>query len=80
MACDCPKNANQNFNSNAYETTKDSKNTETPPKTISTTTPPSTKLTRAQQIWALEEAMADEERASYLDARVMGLDFWSAEA
>ena len=42
-------------------------------------TPP-TKLTRAQQIRVLEEAMEDEERATYLDSRDMGADFWSAGA
>ena len=57
--------------------------TKTPdPPTTSTTTSkaPITKLTRAQQIRALEEAMEDEERATYLDARDMGSDFWSAGA
>ena len=38
------------------------------------------KLTRAQQIRALEESMEDEEHAAYLDARDMGSDFWSAGA
>ena len=47
--------------------------------TSPTTTPP-TKLTRAQQICALEEAMEDEEHATYLDSRDMGADFWSAGA
>jgi hypothetical protein len=28
----------------------------------------------------IEEAMADEEHAEYLDARDMGQDFWSARA
>ena len=41
---------------------------------------PTPKLTKAQQIHALEEAMAEEERAEYLDARDMGQDFWSAGA
>ena len=81
MARDCPKNANRNFNSNAREATTENKNTDssskTPPTTNSTN---STKLTRAQQIRALEEAMEDEERAVYLDARDMGSDFWSAGA
>ena len=73
MARDCPKNSNRNINSNARETTTDS-----PSKTPPTTNP--TKLTRAQQIRALEEAMEDEERATYLDSRDMGADFWSAGA
>ena len=38
------------------------------------------KLTCAQQIHAIEEAMEDEERTTYLDARDMGSDFWSAGA
>ena len=81
MARDCPKNSNRNFNSNVRETTTENKTTNSLPKTTttsSTTTP--TKLTRAQQIRALEESMEDEERATYLDARDMGLDFWSAGA
>ena len=81
MAHDCPKNSNRNFNSNAREATTENKTTNSLPKTTttsSTTTP--TKLTRAQQIRALEESMEDEERATYLDARDMGSDFWSAGA
>ena len=46
-------------------------------KATDTTTP---KLTKAQQIHAIEEAMAEEERAKYLDAQDMGQDFWSARA
>ena len=81
MARDCPKNSNRNLNTNARETTINDKNTELLPKTPTTTsTTTSTKLTRAQQIRALEEAMEDEERAVYLDARDMGSDFWSAGA
>ena len=77
MARDCPKNSNRNFNSNARETTTENKATD------SSKTPPTTnssKLTRAQQIRALEEAMEDEEWATYLDSRDMGTDFWSAGA
>ena len=80
MARDCPKNSNRNLNSNAWETTTENKATDsskTPPTTNSTN---SAKLTRAQQIRALEEAMEDEERATYLDSRDMGADFWSAGA
>ena len=69
MAHNCPKNAN-NTQSKARETT-----TEKP-----TDDNPTPKLTKAQQIHALEEAMAKEERAEYLDARDMGQDFWSARA
>jgi hypothetical protein len=55
------------------------------PVTTQTTQPsapstPTVKLTRAQQIRALKEAMADEEQSEYLDARDMGQDFWSARA
>ena len=81
MARDCPKNSNRNLNTNARETTANDKDTSPPSKTTTTTSPTTaTKLTRAQQIHALEEAMEDEERATYLDARDMGLDFWSAGA
>ena len=69
MARNCPKNAN-NPQTKVRETTTD--------KTTTTTTTP--KLTKAQQIRALEESMAEEERAEYLDARDMGEDFWSAGA
>ena len=81
MARDCPKNSNRNFN--ARETTTNDKTTKPTPNTKEptiTNTTTSTKLTRAQQIRALEEAMEDEERAEYLDARDMGSDFWSAGA
>ena len=77
MARDCPKNTNQNTNSNVRETSTDTKTPNTPAPTNTT---PTTKLTRAQQIRALEESMDDKERATYLDARDMGLDFWSAGA
>ena len=82
MARDCPKNANRNTNLSVRETTTENKNTSPPStnNTPTTTTTPPTKLTRAQQICALEEAMEDEERATYLDARDMGSDFWSAGA
>ena len=80
MARDCPKNSNRNSNTNVRETTTNDKNAESPSKTPTTSTTTSTKLTRAQQIRALEEAMEDEERAVYLDARDMGSDFWSAGA
>ena len=79
MARDCPKNANRN--SNARETTTETKTSDPPlPTSAPTNKTPTTKLTRAQQIRALEEAMEDEERATYLDARDMGSDFWSARA
>ena len=80
MARDCPKNANRNINSNARETTTKTTNSDPLSNTSTPNNKTSTKLTRAQQIHALEEAMEDEERASYLDARDMGSDFWSAGA
>ena len=81
MARDCLKNSNQNFNMNARETTTNDTNNKSPSKNPTTTgDATSTKLTRAQQIRALEEDMEDEERATYLDARDMGSDFWSARA
>ena len=81
MARDCPKNSNRNSNANTREATTSNKDTDSPSKTPSTPTPTNpTKLTRAQQIRALEEAMEDEERATYLDSRDMGVDFWSAGA
>ena len=69
VACNCPNNTN-NTQTKVRETTTDKPND-------TTTTP---KLTKAQQICALEESMAEEERAEYLDARDMGQDFWSAGA
>jgi hypothetical protein len=36
------------------------------------------KLTKAQQIRALEDAMTDEERREYLDTRDGGEDFYDA--
>ena len=78
MARDCPKNSNRNSNSNARETVTENKTSE--PSAKSTAPPITPKLTKAQQIRALEEAMEDEERATYLDSRDMGADFWSAGA
>ena len=78
MARDCPKNSNRNANTNTREATTSNKDANPPPTTTTSTN--STKLTRAQQIRALEEAMEEEERAVYLDARDMGSDFWSAGA
>ena len=69
MAHSCPKNTN-NSQTKAREATTE--------KTTDTTTTP--KLTKAQQIRTLEEAMAEEERVKYLDAQDMGQDFWSAGA
>ena len=69
VARNCPKNTN-NTQMKVRETTTD--------KPANTTTTP--KLTKAQQIRALEESMAEEERVEYLDAQDMGQDFWSAGA
>ena len=69
MARSCPKNTN-NAQTKAREIT-----TEKP-----TNTTPTLNFTKAQQIHAIEEAMAEEEQAEYLDARDMGQDFWSAGA
>ena len=81
MARDCPKNANRNPNAQVRKTTTNEKTVEPSPKnSITASTPAPAKLTRAQQIRALEEAMEEEERAVYLDARDMGSDFWSAGA
>ena len=80
MACDCPKNVNRTPHLNARETAADNKNPNSTPKSTTTSNAPPTKLIRAQQIRALEEAMEDEECATYLDARDMGSDFWSARA
>ena len=70
VARNCPKNVTNNNQTKVRETTTD--------KLADTTAP--LKLTKAQQIRALEESMAEEERAEYLDARDMGQDFWSAGA
>ena len=85
MARDCPKNTTPRIRTNDDIVTPA---TPTPaPQTSTTTptvpavvTPTPSKLTRAQQIRAIEETMDDEERSSYLDARDMGEDFWSAGA
>ena len=69
MVHSCPKNAN-NGQTKARETMAE--------KPADTT--PTSKLTKAQQICAIEEAMAEEEQAEYLDAWDMGQDFWSAGA
>ena len=71
MACNCPKNTNNT------QTNTQTKVRETTTDKLAATTP---KLTKAQQIRALEESMAEEERVEYLDARDMGQDFWSAGA
>ena len=80
MARDCPKNANRKLNPSTREATTEPKTPDSPTNSTPTPKMAITKLTRAQQIRALEEDMEDEERAAYLDARDMGSDFWSAGA
>ena len=83
MARDCPKNKNPTVRTND-PTTAATTNTTTPGDKLSSPAPApppaKSKLTRAQQICALEEAMEEEERSAYLDSHDMGEDFWSAEA
>jgi hypothetical protein len=50
----------------------------TPTPTTSTPTANAVKLTRTEQIQVLEDAMTDEERREYLDARDGGEDFYDA--
>jgi hypothetical protein len=84
MARNCLKNVNYNNSTirtnETPATTKES--TPAPVPTTQTSTPnnPANKLTRAQQIRNIEEAMNNEERSEYLDACNMGQDFWSAGA
>jgi hypothetical protein len=81
MARNCPKNTN--FNPPTVRTNKTPTPTKTNIPVTTTTVQPSTpaiKLTRAQQIRAIEEAMEDGEQSEYLDACDMGQDFWSAGA
>ena len=88
MARECPKNLAPRVRTTtsppSTTTTPAPTNTNTPTTTAAPAAPPPVpppkppKLTRAQQIRALEEAMNDEERSQYLDARDMGEDFWSA--
>ena len=75
MARDCPKNMNWNSNLNMRKTTTESKNPSTSSTLNTTSTQTTPKLTWAQQIRAIEEAMEDEERTTYLDSRDMGVDF-----
>jgi hypothetical protein len=87
MARNCPKNVNYNNSTTSTIRTNETPATtkESTPAPVPTTQPsalnnPANKLTRAQQIRNIEEAMNDEERSEYLDARDMGQDFWSAGA
>ena len=58
----------------AVEITPDDSASNTP---VARTTIIEPKLTKAQQILAIEESMDEEERGAYLDARNMGEDFYS---
>ena len=83
MARECPKNKNPmartNDATNATTTTTTTQGDK--PSSPALAPPPvKSKLTRAQQIRALEEAMEEEERSAYLDSHDMGKDFWSARA
>jgi hypothetical protein len=85
MVHNCPKNINNNNTTvHTNEVTMPTKENTSPTPQQNTMPPaaakPSTKLNCAQQIRAIEEAMTDEERSKYLDARDMGQDFWSARA
>jgi hypothetical protein len=87
MARNCPKNTNYNSSTTSTIRTNETSamTKESTPSTVPTTQPsdpstPANKLTRAHQIRNIEEAMNNEERSEYLDARDMGQDFWSAGA
>jgi hypothetical protein len=70
MARNCPKN------NKAVIKTADIPTPTT--LTTPTTTANAVKLTKAQQIRALEDAMTDEECGEYLDTRDGGEDFYDA--
>jgi hypothetical protein len=70
MARNCPKN------NKAVVKTADIPTPTTP--TTPTPTANVTKLTKAQQIRVLEDAMTEEERGEYLDTRDGGEDFYNA--
>ena len=76
LAKDCPKNTPPPVKARETSSPKDT----TPPPSPTPTPPPTKKLTRAQQIRALEAEMEEEERAQYMDDHDMGEDFWSAGA
>jgi hypothetical protein len=70
MARNCPKN------NKAIIKTANVPTPATP--TTPTLTANVVKLTKAQQIRALEDTMTDEERGEYLDTRDGGEDFYDA--
>jgi hypothetical protein len=67
MACNCPKNDKAVI-----------KTTDIPTPVTPTPTANIVKLTKAQQIRAIEDAMTDEERGEYLDTHDGGEDFYDA--
>jgi hypothetical protein len=84
MARNCPKNTNNNVPNVRTKETPTSPKASTPvaAPTTQTSAPstPTIKLTCAQQIQAIKEAMDNGEWSKYLDACDMGQDFWSARA
>ena len=81
MARECPKNKNPMARTNDTTTATATNTTTLSDKPSSPAPAPPTvksKLTRAQQIHTIKEAMDDDERSAYLDSRDMGEDFWSA--
>ena len=79
LARDCPKNTAPP--AKARENTSSPDNASpTLPKPAPTPPPKDKKLTRAQQIRALEAEMEEEECTQYMDNHDMGEDFWSAGA
>ena len=80
LARDCPKNSNpwsnttQHPGSNAWETTTDTTTSTTAPTPPPPPLKPTLKLTKAQQICAIEELMNDEEQGEYFNACNMGED------
>ena len=89
MARECPgrpsPNSHTPTNVSAWTTNTNDSNTAvevTPNDSVSNTSTICTtavepKLTKAQQIMAIEESMNEEEQGAYLDARDMGEDFYS---
>ena len=76
LARNCPKNTLPQIKVREANTPEET----APPLTTPTPPPKDKKLTRAQQIRALEAEMEEEERAQYMDDCDMGEDFWSAGA
>ena len=79
MARNCPKNAGRAQNAAATTLTPTAAIVTTAPPDATPSTASTVTQTKAQMIQALEDAMTEEERGEYLDARDMGEDFCSAE-